>query len=349
MLLGLLVAASDSSEAQLISIALDLNFKQSDIGTVIVTSKVGTNLDAALYILDLVTGLVYETPPDLVTGTVIISLAGNTLTTNNGQFTLKPKQADITQNVESITKGNQNLNIAGVDGSITSSPQNFTAGQEFSFGWKVRAASSLVGIVKTDGDITATSGQIELIIPQDEADLINEDDSHFSVTNKAGLQTYAKGLTKNGLEIDSHTTPGSVKLLIDFTVYTGKFAFFGVSNKRGQIQPVNDKSSFEASEPVNIHQFVINPSTSGFQKLPSGQIEQWILGTASGSGFQTYGLPIAFPSAMVNTQITVFSDATPGAESNPRAAMTGYNKLTQIRLSTGVGGANQFYVKIIGV
>jgi len=242
---------TDTTQSILNALALDLNYSTDTIGTIIITSAVGNLLDEAEYILDLNTDLVWSIPIGITNGSQVTNLNGTgLLTTTNGTFQLKPKQADITQSVENLIKGNQNWNVAGVDGSLISSPQSFVAGDEFTFGWKVSNGSSLTDIVRINGETTAPSGGIvHYVYTQDEAGNINEDDTLFSVTNKAGLQTYSEGLTVNGLEIDSTTVAGEVKLSIDFSVYTDGFAFFGVSNKRGQIQPINDIDSTHAALP----------------------------------------------------------------------------------------------------
>lgn len=229
--------------------ALDLGFKSTDIGVKLISSSLGTSLDNAEYILELVSALVFELPTDIPDGATVVSLdSTGVLVTSAGQFTLKPKQADITQNTENLIKGNQNWNVAGADGAITNVIQTFAAGEEFTLGWSVRAGSSLVDVIRNNGEVTAASGIVEFIYTQDEAEQINEDDSYFSVTNKAFLQTYAEGLTENGIEIDS-STPGQVKLAIDFSLYTDGFAFGALSNKLGQVSPINDTDSTNAALP----------------------------------------------------------------------------------------------------
>ncbi len=236
--------------------ALDLGFESTDIGVKLISSALGTSLDNAEYILELVSSLVFELPTDIPAGATVVSLnSSGVLVTSAGQFTLKPKQADITQNTENLIKGNQNWNVAGADGTITNVIQTFAAGKEFTLGWSVRAGDSLVDVIRNNGEVTAASGIVDFIYTQDEAEQINEDDSYFSIINKAEVQTYAKGLSVNGLEIDS-STPGQVKLSIDFTVYTGGLAIQSLSNKRGQVQPINNEESERTTFNINNFQFL---------------------------------------------------------------------------------------------
>lgn len=230
------------------AIMFDLGLTYGDIGVKLITESVGNSLNNAEYILNTETGEVWNLGNRIPSGATVVSLTGDNLVTSLGSFTLEAKQSDITQNVENLIKGNQNWNVAGVDGSLTSSPQAFVAGNEFTFGWKVASGSSLPDIVRIDGETTAPSGGIvEYIYTQDEAEQVNENDTLFSVTNKLGLQTYAAGLATNGLKIDSTTVLGEVKLSIDFSVYTNGISYLTLSNKLGQAQPINDKESEQAT------------------------------------------------------------------------------------------------------
>jgi hypothetical protein len=54
----------------------------------------------------------------------------------------------------------------------------------------------------------------------------------------------------------------------------------------------------------------VSLSSNGYQKLPSGLIMQWCVGSAMNSETsQTVNLPITFPTATLNVQVTNFTDS----------------------------------------
>lgn len=55
----------------------------------------------------------------------------------------------------------------------------------------------------------------------------------------------------------------------------------------------------------------VSLATNGYQKLPSGLILQWCVGTASSSETsQTVNFPITFPTAVLNVQVTTYAPST---------------------------------------
>lgn len=51
-------------------------------------------------------------------------------------------------------------------------------------------------------------------------------------------------------------------------------------------------------------------SANGYQKLPGGLIIQWLVATIPGATGLTFNWPIAFPTAVVNAQLSVFGPLT---------------------------------------
>uniref|UniRef100_UPI003F58ADCF hypothetical protein n=1 Tax=Vibrio cholerae TaxID=666 RepID=UPI003F58ADCF len=62
---------------------------------------------------------------------------------------------------KNLFESNQNFNVPGADGSLTSFNQTFLNGQEFSYGWYVVGGASLINAKIIDGELTADSGKIQ--------------------------------------------------------------------------------------------------------------------------------------------------------------------------------------------
>lgn len=140
-----------------------------------------------------------------------------------------------------LFEANQNFNVEGADGTLTSSPQTFTNGQEFSFGWVVSSGADLVDATLINGELTATSGQIQRAYPKDPAGLLAAAKVYGSVTASDGTQTYADTLVTNGVEVSEDSS--NIYLTIDFSVYTDGVSIAGLSIQRGEISPISDLSS----------------------------------------------------------------------------------------------------------
>ncbi len=88
--------------------------------------------------------------------------------------------------VHNLFAANQNFNVPGSDGELTSSNQTFLVGSEFTFGWQVVGSSSLVDVSLVDGVLSATSGVIQRSYPKDPAGFISAATVYGSVFSSVG-------------------------------------------------------------------------------------------------------------------------------------------------------------------
>jgi len=142
----------------------------------------------------------------------------------------------------SYLKGNQNFNVDGADGGLTSSNQTFTNGQYFSAEWYVSSVVDLVDISIVSGVVTATSGSMQRRYPIDAAGLITESSVYASIIDSAGVQAYAADTA--GLTISSDAT--YIYVTIDWDTYTGDIAYVGLSSEQGMIAPISDEESIKS-------------------------------------------------------------------------------------------------------
>ncbi len=140
--------------------------------------------------------------------------------------------------VENLLKGNQNWNVEGNDGELTTSPQNFAAGQEFSHGWFCDSDVQGIYLDADTSAVHATAGTIFREYP-----LPTVAGLYASVTDPTGVQTYADALETNGIRLAVDQATGQVRLSIDLSVYTSGIKIAGLSYGRGLIPVISDDDS----------------------------------------------------------------------------------------------------------
>jgi len=233
--------SSDLLVTDLRSVAFDLGLTFDDIGVKLVTDDVGTSLNNAEFILNTTTGEVWVLPTSIPAGSVVVSLSGSTLTTNNGDFELQstsndeyeiaPNRISVSQMVIEGTTGQP----LPENGTLTS----YAIGNEMAFGWVV-TEEVVNGTKDGDGNVTAASGKVRYAINKDEKGLIGVEQLFGSVMQSDGAnltQVYADG---SGITLGEDAT--TVWLEIDFSQSTGFFYVAGISEQRGRIEalPVNE-------------------------------------------------------------------------------------------------------------
>ncbi|SJN58738.1 Tail fiber protein [Vibrio ruber DSM 16370] len=144
--------------------------------------------------------------------------------------------------VENLLKGNQNWNVEGDAGELTTSPQNFAAGQEFSHGWFCGSDVTGIYLDSQTGAVYATAGTIFREYP-----LSTTAGLYASVTDANGLQTYADALETNGIRLAVEQATGQVRLTIDLSVYTSGIKIAALSYGRGLIPVISDDDSERAA------------------------------------------------------------------------------------------------------
>ncbi|AGF91017.1 hypothetical protein VPQG_00047 [Vibrio phage VBpm10] len=209
--------------------------------------------------------------------------------------------------VRNLFEANQNFNVEGADGMLTSTNQTFTDGQEFSHGWTVTGGTNLVDVKLVNGEVTATSGKIQRAYDKDPAGLITAASIYGSVTAKNGTQTYADTLTTNGIEVTESAS--KVYLTIDFGVYVGGVSVAILSAQRGRALAIsNDESSYNA---LGVGDY--NFGSNGYLFLKNGFVLQWVSSAQTGV---TTSWPIPFPN-------NVFSWSVTGRSSSPSNTYVG--------------------------
>ncbi len=143
--------------------------------------------------------------------------------------------------VRNLFEANQNFNVEGADGTLTSSEQTFTDGQEFSYGWFVTDGPDLVDVKIVDGEVTAASGKVQRAYPKDPAGLLTAANVYGSITAKNGERVYADTLLTNGLEVTEDAS--KIYLTIDFGVYVDGVAIVGLASARGVVSGISDVES----------------------------------------------------------------------------------------------------------
>lgn len=244
--------SADSLVTDLRSIMFDLGLTFDDIGIKIVTDQVGTSLDNAEFILNTTTGEVWVLPTSIPAGSVVVSLSGSVLTTNNGDFELQstandeyqiaPNRISVSQMVVKGTTGDP-LPQNGVN-------TNYAINDEMAFGWVVQTAV-VNGTKDANGNVTADSGVVRYTINKDEKGLIGVAQLFGSVMQSDGTnltQVYADG---SGVTLGEDAT--TVWLEIDFSQSTGFFYVAGISEQRGRLEA---KSSKEILTEVGYRRYI---------------------------------------------------------------------------------------------
>lgn len=146
---------------------------------------------------------------------------------------------------KNLFESNQNFNVPGADGSLTSFNQTFLNGQEFSYGWYVVGGASLINAKIIDGELTADSGKIQRSYDKDPALLLDADDLYGSVISKSGTQTFADTLEESGIQVSQDDS--KIYFTIDFSVYQNGVSIVGLSTIPGKILPISDDDSIRLS------------------------------------------------------------------------------------------------------
>ena len=233
--------SSDLLVTDLRSIAFDLGLTFDDIGVKLVTDEVGTSLDNAEFILNTTTGEVWVLPTSIPPGSVVVSLSGPTLTTNNGDFELQSTSNDeyeIAPNRISVSQ----MVVEGATGQPL--PENgtltsYAIGNEMALGWIVTEAV-VDGTKDANGNVSAASGKVRYTINKDEKGLIGVAQLFGSVMQSDGTnltQVYADG---SGITLSEDAT--TVWLEIDFSQSTGFFYVAGISEQRGRLESKDSES-----------------------------------------------------------------------------------------------------------
>lgn len=179
---------------------------------------------------------------------------------------------------DNLIKGNQNWNLHGSDITLTTTPQDVLAGEEFTLGWSANGGKIADATRSASGIFTANSGTstgtARYTYPKDKNGLITASTVKFYVDDGLGNQTLATG--SNGLTVTDDAS--NVYLDIDFTVYTSGVGFVGISLFEGIIPAINDEESL-----VSSNQFL---STENYFLVQETQ-STGVSGGASIAGSQT--------------------------------------------------------------
>ncbi|MDW6005508.1 phage tail-collar fiber domain-containing protein [Vibrio mangrovi] len=184
--------------------------------------------------------------------------------------------------VENLFKGNQNWNVEGDDGELTTLPQDFPVASEFSHKWF--CGTDVVGIyLDEQGAVRAESGRIYREYPMSTLQGL-----YASVTDANGVQTYADALDTNGILLEVDAGTGMVRLTIDFSFYTSGVKVAGLSHGCGLIPVISDDDSERAARGGFI---LLKETNSRTQIWPDGTCEISMWGRA-GKSSQPYGNPL---------------------------------------------------------
>ena len=163
---------------------------------------------------------------------------------------------------DNLIKGNQNWNLHGSDITLTTTPQDVLAGEEFTLGWSANGGKIADATRSASGIFTANSGTstgtARYTYPKDNNGLITASTVKFYVDDGLGNQTLATG--SNGLTVTDDAS--NVYLDIDFTVYTSGVGFVGISLFEGIIHAINDEDSSREVGSIGINQSWINRTGS---------------------------------------------------------------------------------------
>jgi hypothetical protein len=282
--------SSDLLVTDLRSIAFDLGLTFDDIGVKLVTDEVGTSLDNAEFILNTTTGEVWVLPTSIPSGSVVVSLSGSTLTTNNGDFELQSTSNDEYEMAPNRILLSQMV-VEGTTGQPLPENGTLTAyaiGNEMALGWVV-TESVVDGTKDANGNVTATSGKVRYTTNKDEKGLIGVAQLFGSVIQSDGTnltQVYADG---SGITLGENAT--TVWLEIDFSQSSGFFYVAGISEQRGRLESksVNDlvNDSYQFILNSRILRDVTSSRTLGVTYTNTDPVERYVSAFSTPSGNST--------------------------------------------------------------
>lgn len=156
----------------------------------------------------------------------------------------------------------------------------------------------------------------------------NLDDLPNKATARTNLSVYSQAQTYTKTEVDAKTT-----------VASSAQAQSQASNTT-LLTPLRLRDAFQGSNQ--------NPVSSGFQRLPGGLIEQWMMVTTDGTGTASVTFPIPFLAAVRCVTVTDIANGL----ANVHAWSTDSPTLTGVTVYSttlaGVAVATSAYVRVIG-